>query len=162
MLLPCLTAALVSLAPVSPLQLEDRVRIDGAYATLDDVADLSVLPDSLRSSAQTITVARMHAPEQTLSTSAIAARARTALPALAPWLCGMEDKTLRLHRADVSLRDDPVTPIHRGQALTLTVSIGRVEVERAVWALQDGNSHGVLFVGTADRQVLRVDGASLR
>lgn len=162
MLAICLTMALAGAGPVSPVALEDQVWVEGPYVTLNDVADLSVLPASIRSEAGAIRVARLQAPQQSISASVIASRARSTLPALAPWFCELQDKDIQLYRSGSTLPTDPDIAFRQGQRLTLTITVGRVAVERDVWALQDGRRSGALFVRTAEGEALRVEGANLR
>ena len=156
-----MSMALAGAAPAAPIELWDQVEVEGPDVTLGEVADLSVLPASIRSEAEAIRIAQMHGPQQSVSASAIGSRARSALPALAPWFCDVQKKNISLYRSDTPLGEGE-TVFRRGQPLILTVTVGRVGVERDVWALQDGRGSGAIFVRTADGDVLRAEGSELR
>lgn len=155
--------ATVVVATDDPVTFAAQAEADGDIVRFADVADLSVLPPSLRDRAAAAPVARLRYAEQTLSSRAVAQRARAAVPALAAWLPSMPDQPIRVRRREARPETfatpqagPPAAPaVRAGDPLTVRVDIGPVTVEREVRALQSGRSGQTVFVRTPEGTVLR-------
>jgi hypothetical protein len=156
-LIAALTAASEPLAFLSEVRLQE-----GRVVRLADVADLSPLPSALRERVAATPVARLTAPEQALSSRALAARARAAAPALAAWLPDGPDRPIRAYASaappaaatPVRAARPDAPMVRAGDVLTASIVVGPVVVEREVRALQAGRAGRSLFVRTADGAVL--------
>lgn len=152
--------ALGTLAVPEPLAFRADVRIDGEIVRLSDVVDVTDLPAVLRARAAEIPVASLTSSDQILSSRAIAARARAAAPGLSAWLPASPDQPIHVRSglatlatgALVAPSDAPV--VRAGDALTVSVRVGPVVVERDVRALQDGWAGRRVFVRTSEGSVL--------
>ena len=100
-----LSIVLAGTAPVgAPLTFVPRVETVAAQVTLGEVADLSVLPPSLRGPAAQAVVAAFRPGQrhQTLRINDIAERVRAQVPSLVSWLNTPTSATITLDRADTT------------------------------------------------------------
>lgn len=136
------------------------VRNDILY--LGDVADVSALPINIRNRAEKLPLMRL--PENRspvmLDVSDIAARARSLIPALAPWFQKSVGTVSILRR-----RDDPMrlmanatqdNSIAKDERVRVTIVAGIYTVERQGIAMSNAKAGERLFVKTENRKVLSV------
>lgn len=151
-----------AVAAPEPLAFLSEVRVESDIVHLSDVADLSALPAGLRDRAGSTPVARLRSGDQVLSSRTLAARARGAVPALSAWLPPSPDRPIHVRSSEILRTVRPDAPValalepivEVGDALTVSVQIGPVVVEREVRALQPGRPGRAIFVRTAEGAVL--------
>lgn len=153
-------SSIIALALAGSVPLAPTAIVRGDVLHLGDVADTSQLPMPMRDRATKL--ALMNLPDNNdpvrLRGEDIAARARSLVPALAPWLAQMKgDIVVRRRsakllvpvalatRADGIPKDDPVQ---------LTVSAGIYIIERRGIAMSDGRPGSKLFIRTEDGKAI--------
>lgn len=157
------TLVLAGFLAAQPVSFLVHAEIDGPDVHLADVADLRVLPLSLRSRAAGIVVGRAANDGSVLSSRHVAARARAALPALSPWMTGGAGTFIHLVMRSTASTDGarvrPITaaPAPRfspGDPVTVSIQVGPVTIAREARALQPGWAGRSVFVRTDDGHVL--------
>lgn len=160
MLLPFLLAGAAASQPVPQIAFFDRMVAQESVLKLGDVADLKVLPVSLRDLAAALPlVTRSAKPIDRIDHAWLASRARSLMPALSPWFQGPFDgQTIFEPKggavspiADCSPSDDGVT---KGDTVTVRILSGPFQIERQTIAMQAAKSGDRLFVRTADGSAL--------
>lgn len=156
-----LLLAALAAGVADPLVFRAETTVSGPVVTLADVADLSSLPPRLRERAERLPVATISTSRTVLSTRAVSARARAAVPGLTSWLPDRTDRDIvalapALAAAPAALRVAADGAIQTGDRLTVRVEVGPVAVEREVTALQAGQPGRDLFVRTAEGVLLTV------
>jgi hypothetical protein len=145
---------LFAAAASQPMRLvfRDTLPSTESAVTLGDVADLSILPAAMRTRAAAIVVARGTQMHNDLSHHALAAHARSLMPALAPWTAGPYDNRIRAARSArrpimaVTARSS----LEAGDPLTTRLSAGIFTIEREATALQSAREGDFLFVRVGD------------
>ena len=124
-----------------------------AALRLGDVAEMAEIPPELRARASALVIARDRIA-RVGSHRHLAARARSLMPALGPWLTGDYPGTLRIDK--VRGRRQPVLvladkfPVAYGDKLTARTTIGIFTIDREATALQSAESGALVFVRTRD------------
>ena len=124
-----------------------------AALRLGDVADMAEVPPELRARASALVLARGR-EARVWSHRYLAARARSLMPALGPWLIGDYPGTLRIDQARG--RNQPVMalidklPVAYGDKLTARATTGIFTIDREATALQPAESGTFVFVRTRD------------
>lgn len=129
---------------------------------LSDVADVSVLPLELRERAAVLPLMKLNGTlnGQTIRIAAIASRARSLLPALAPWLQHAEGTIFIVRRKNVPMQ--PVAGATRKDGIAkddivrVTVTAGIFKVERQTIAMSDAKMGEGMFVRTQEGKALSV------
>jgi hypothetical protein len=157
-----LTPSIIGLALAGSVSLAPTAMVRGDVLRLADIADVSALPAPLRDRAGSL--ALMTLPDSNdplhLRGEDIASRARSLLPALAPWLTDLKGKVVVTRR-----NADPLTPwanatrpvgIRKGDSVQVTVSAGIYKIERQGIAMSDVQPGDGLFVKTKDGKAVSV------
>lgn len=141
-----------------PIAFKDEAVAARGPVTLGQVADVSALPASMRRRASDLVLIERPARVVTVSHRVLASRARSLMPALAPWLGEIRSGTLRLeahHDAQpVRLVSDGGSRAIRGGSVTVVTRAGPFTIERRGTAVQDARSGERGFVRFADGSVV--------
>lgn len=120
---------------------------------LGDVIEITDVPPQLRARASVLVIARDGQP-RAWSHRYLAARARSLMPALGPWLTGDYPGTLQIYKARG--RKQPVLaltdklPVAYGDKLTARATTGIFTIDREATALQPAESGTFVFMRTRD------------
>jgi len=89
-------------APFSELAFRPTAEIDDTTVLLEDIADVSALPDGIRAAAAHVVVLDLRPSTRSVSVDAlrVAETARRQLPVLTPWLTNIAPRTIRISRRD--------------------------------------------------------------
>ncbi|MBS0503421.1 MAG: hypothetical protein JSS55_06375 [Proteobacteria bacterium] len=145
-------------AMLSQIAFKDGAAVGRGPVALGQVADLSVLPGSLRRRASGLALMARPARATLIRHRLLASRARALMPALRPWLTEDQAGILQLApHADVQ----PVQLIAagasepaRGASVAVLTRIGLVTIERRGTAVQDARRGERAFVRFADGSVV--------
>jgi hypothetical protein len=148
---------------------EQEVHVTSPVVTLDDVADLSVLPDALRSRAREIEIAAFPRARDRLALSVrrLGERARAQLPALAAWLPQDDRTTVIVERTPTPLQARaPQAPARSCARLAATVEAGAAPLASDFAAApcdEPAVDHGLRYDTTARvlRATERLDAGAL-
>ncbi len=155
-----MTAALAALALSGLLVFATDAEIRGEIVRLGDIANVAVLPESIRSRAAELQLARFkrYTPQASVPVAFLAAQARSQMPALAAWLAGNTGRQIILrHRrpaGELMALAPHAEGIVRGDQVTLRIDAGPFRIEREAIALSDAKPGERLFLRTADRQAI--------
>jgi hypothetical protein len=148
-------------ADAGPLVFADKVVAGGEVLTLGQVADLEVLPADLRQHAAVLPLLSRRR-DGLIEHSQLASRARSLMPALAPWLRGPFEGRVAVFARNVP----PAMPmascdageggVPKGEELTVRVTSGPFDIQRQATALQSAKPGERLSVRTADGAALAV------
>lgn len=143
------------------IRFSNRVESDDAELTLQEVADLSSLPTELRAKAASLRLAVLaeNAQSVILEHAYLASRARSLLPALAPWLQAGGTGQLSVVQSRFMSSSFGATcgvdGIKKGQRVSVHVSLRGIMVQRRAEALQSAGSGQGFFARTSDGSVLK-------
>jgi hypothetical protein len=158
-----LAGTLAAMPPAeAQIRFFDTALIEGETITLKQVADLRDLPTEWRLQAEGLTLQKWDRkrPAASLDHAALASRVRALMPALASWLRGPFDGSMRVtdNRGTQRL---PLAAcgedgLDKGDAVTIQIAAGPFQIERETIALQPAKPGERLFVKTADGDALAV------
>jgi hypothetical protein len=158
-------SASVSLAPVQMDQIRfaEKIVASANMITLGDVANLESLPVPLRKQASALPMMMVGGSGgRAIQHSQLASRARSLMPALAPWLHGSFEGQLVISgrfaqsRLPMARCDSGPEAVEIGRAVVVRVTAGPYQIERKATALQSARAGDRLFVRTADGDALAV------
>lgn len=146
---------LLAAAAAQPGAIVFREVLEPPTATLrlGDVAEMADVPPQLRVRASALVIAR-DGQAKVWSHRYLAARARSLMPALGPWLAGDYPGTLRID--ETRGQKQPILaltdrlPVAYGDKLTARATIGIFMIDRDATALQPAESGAFVFVRTRD------------
>jgi hypothetical protein len=155
-----LVSALVALLPVQPLVFVEEAKVAAPVLTLGDVADVATLPVALRKDAEKLVLMKLPASRASLTLSAadVAAKARSLIPSLTPWVEGATGNIL-IHRrsADprriIAIASGP-DGITKDDSVRVRIASGPFTIEREGRALSNAKNGDRLFIRTEDRKAL--------
>jgi hypothetical protein len=153
-------SSIIALALAGSVSLVPTAMVRGDVLRLGDVADISQLPMPMRDRASRLEL--MNLPENhdpvRFRGEDIAARARSLLPALAPWLVQIKgDIVVRRRSADPLMPVAHATRtdgILKDEPVQLTISAGIYTIERRGTAMSDGQPGSKLFIRTEDGKAI--------
>lgn len=153
-------SSIIAIALAGSVSLVPTAMVRGDVLRLGDVADTSQLPLPMRDQARRL--ALMNLPNNSdpvhLRGEDIAARARSLVPALAPWLAQMKGVIIVRRRSA-----DPLSPVARAirtdgirkdEPVQLTIFAGIYKIERRGIAMSDGRPGNKLFIRTEDGKAI--------
>lgn len=152
---------LLAAASLEPEEARARIRfremaeVSADRVRLEDVADLSVLPMGIRQRAGGLVLLPRKGSAPAIPHARLAARARSLMPLLGPWLAYRYSGTVSLKRApgymaSVIGRGAKEAEIAADEPVTLSLVTGIFTIERTGTALQSAHSGSHFFVRTPD------------
>jgi hypothetical protein len=148
-------------ADAGQLAFADKAIARGDVLTLGEVADVQKLPADLRVQAAALPlIAR--SGDKVFQHRQLASRARSLMPALAPWLRGPFEGQLAVSARGAQWAmpmascDGSEEGVAKGDTLAVRISTGPFSIEREGVAMQDAQSGDRLFVRTAEGSALVV------
>jgi hypothetical protein len=154
------TLTIIALAAARGISFVPEVVVRGDTVHLGDVADVSVLPENVRSRAEKLPLMRLPTNQKPLklSGSEIAARARSLMPVLAPWF-GSASGTVSIMRRNndpmqIVANASQLGGIAKDDTVRVTIVAGIYTIERQAIAMSDAQIGERFFVKTQDRKVL--------
>jgi hypothetical protein len=153
-------SSIIALALAGSVSLVPTAMVRGDVLRLGDVADTSQLPMSMRDRASKLELMKLpdNSDSVHLRGEDIAARTRSLMPALAPWLVQMKgDIVVRRRSADPLMPVVHATRtdgILKDEPVQLTISAGIYTIERRGIAMSDGRPGGKLFIKTEDGKAI--------
>ena len=167
----CLSVSTGVSAKPAVVEFRPSVTIVDRSVRLADLADLMALPKALRARAAALVIFRLPSVnrDHLIGADVIIARARSLMPALAPWLDLSINTKLRLSYAapfsepgEFYSQSSGLAPIavRAGDKLVAQFDVGVVTVERTVVALQQARAGTVVFARTPEGAIvsLRLSG----
>jgi hypothetical protein len=158
-----LLAGLITAPPVDAGQLvfANEIVARGEVLTLGQVADVRKLPANLRAQAAALPL-MVRGPGGRIEHRQLASRARSLMPALAPWLRGRFEGRLTVASRDaqpampMASCDGSEDDVATGDVLAVRITVGPFLIERNGVAMQDARPGERLFIRTADGNALVV------
>jgi hypothetical protein len=146
---------LVAATSGSAISFHDAIRTASGVVTLGDAAELVVLPPALRERAASLVLVNATRSRQSIAHNALAARARSRMPALGPWLSRTYAGMVRMDRssprsAEIVAASSNPDAVAAGEAIVTRLRIGGYMIERNARALQAARAGERFFVRTPD------------
>jgi hypothetical protein len=156
-----LLSAAATVSPAGAVVFHHDVQLAAATSlTLGEVADLSVLPSEMRSSAAALVVVTIQKSRTIGSVphAVLASRARSLMPALGPWLPSEQQGSVNIApRANTNLGFTArcgEDGLEKGASVTLRLTTRDISIDRSALVLQTAKSGQRFFAKAADGTVL--------
>ena len=157
----CLSVSTGVSAKPAVVEFRPSVNIVDRSVRLGDLADLMMLPKTLRARAATLTIFRLPPVnrDHLIGADVITARVRSLMPALASWLDPSVKTELRVSYAapfseprKLNTQSSGLTPVavRSGDRLVAKFDVGVVTVQRTVVALQSARAGTAVFARSSE------------
>jgi hypothetical protein len=154
-------SAAASVSPAGAIVFHHDVQLGAAASlTLGEVADLSVLPSEMRSSASALVVVTMQKSRTTGSVphAVLASRARSLMPALGAWLPSEQQGSVNIARRANTNRGFTARcgkeGLEKGASVSVRLTTRDLTIDRSALVLQAAKSGQRFFAKAADGTVL--------